>query len=112
MKRVATHAVYLPDAGYLRRMVVELEQGIVLRIYPLQGELEDTSWLPGLIVLPSRPEEVWQYDIPDAFSSTANLTAHNEELMQRAIGRRAAYCASFDFSCWQAADGTPHIQWL
>ena len=108
MKRVATHSVYLPDGGYLHRMVVELEQGIVTAIYPLDGELEDTSWLPGVIVLPPAPDVAW------AFQSLPQLQPHTPQqtLLQQALGRRAAYCADFDFSRWQAADETPHIQWL
>lgn len=112
MKRVAAHALYLPDVGYLRRMVVELDQGIALRLYPLQDELEDTLWLPGLLILPSHPDEPLHYAAPDSFPTSADGAVQSEELMQRAIGRRVAYCASFDFSRWRPADETLHIQWL
>ena len=112
MKRVAAHALYIPDVGYLRRMVVELDQGIALRVYPLQGEMEDTLWLPGLLVLPSHPDEPFHYAAPEPFPTSANGALYSKELMQRAIGRRVAYCASFDFSRWRPADETLHIQWL
>lgn len=112
MKRVAAHALYLPDVGYLRRMVVELDQGIALRVYPLQGELEDTLWLPGLLVLPSHPDKPFHYAAPESFPTSANGALYSEEVMQRAIGRKVAYCASFDFSRWRPADETLHIQWL
>lgn len=117
MIRVATHSLYLPDGGYLHRMVVELEQGLVTAIYPLDGELENTSWLPGVIVLPPAPEAEWTFRSPEAFMGSENARFQSQQplyhlLLQRALGRRAAYCPNFDFSRWQAADEIPHIQWL
>ena len=112
MKRVASHSVYLPDGGYLYRMVLELEQGVVTGIYPLDGELENTSWLPGIIILPLAPEAAWRFLPPGQFVRSESSKTHPEALMQQALGRRAAYCADFDFSCWQAVGGTQHIQWL
>lgn len=109
MYRVASHSVYLPDAGYFHRMVVELEQGVVTAIYPLEGELENTSWLPGIIVIPPAPEAEWSFLAPDEL---AHSVTTRPMLWQQALGRRAAYCADFDFIHWQAAGGTPHIQWL
>lgn len=109
MYRVASHSVYLPDVGYFHRMVVELEQGVVTAIYPLDGELECTSWLPGVIVIPPTPEAEWTFRLPDELVHSIPACSM---LWQQALGRRAAYCADFDFSRWQAAGGTPHIQWL
>lgn len=58
MKRHAAHYVYHPEKGYLKQHVVEVERGIVLRMYPLTEEIEDVEWHPGVIVL-----------VPENFSS-------------------------------------------
>lgn len=50
-KRYASHYVFLPEAGYLRQHVVEVEDGYVVRVFPLEGETEDVEWLPGVISL-------------------------------------------------------------
>lgn len=51
MKRYAAHYVFLPEAGYLRQHVVEVEDGYAVRVFPLEGEPEDVEWLPGVISL-------------------------------------------------------------
>lgn len=112
MKRVASHCIYLPDFGYLHQMVIELEQGVVTGIAPLLGEPADTSWLPGVIVLLPAPDVAWRFLSPDDFPCVAVAPQRAEQIRQLSIGRRAAYCAAFDFSRWQAVGGTPHIQWL
>lgn len=52
MKRYASHFLFLPGYGYLKRYVVEMdEERHVTRIFPLTEEVEDTEWLPGVIAL-------------------------------------------------------------
>ena len=51
MKRYASHYLFLPERGYLKQHAIEVEAGRVVRIFPLSEEIEDTEWLPGVIVL-------------------------------------------------------------
>ena len=56
MKRFASHFLFLPAYGYLKQYVVETEEGIVLRLFPLTEEIENVEWLPGAIVLLTQEE--------------------------------------------------------
>ncbi len=49
MRRYASHYVHVPGRGYLRNHVVEVEVGRMLRVFPLEGEMADTQWLPGVL---------------------------------------------------------------
>ena len=53
MKRrlIASHFLFLPGYGYLKMHAVEIDDGQVCRIFPLEGETEDTEWMPGVIAL-------------------------------------------------------------
>lgn len=51
MKRYASHFLFLPRYGYLRQFAVEMEGGHAVRIFPLSEEVENTEWLPGVILL-------------------------------------------------------------
>lgn len=57
MKRYASHFLFLPGHGFLERYVVEMEAGVVVRLFPLAEEIESTEWLPGVIAL-LPPEEI------------------------------------------------------
>lgn len=50
MKRFAANHVDM-GRGLLHQAVVELEEGVVTRVYEFQGELPSTEWLPGTISL-------------------------------------------------------------
>lgn len=56
MKRFASHFLFLPAYGYLKQYVVETEEGIVVRLFPLTEEIENVEWLPGAIVLLTQEE--------------------------------------------------------
>lgn len=56
MKRFASHFLFLPAYGYLKQYVVETEEGIVVRLFPLTEEIENVEWLPGAIVLLTQKE--------------------------------------------------------
>lgn len=56
MKRYAAHFVFLPEKGYLKQYVVEVEQGVVVSIFPLVEEVEDVEWFPGVIILSEEGE--------------------------------------------------------
>ena len=71
MKRYASHFLFLPEYGYLRRQVVETEEGTIVRIFPLTEEVENTEWLPGVILLLpaadallSAPFQISRFSIP------------------------------------------------
>lgn len=51
MKRYSSHFLFLPEYGYLKRQVVEMEEEGIVRIFPLTEEVENTEWLPGVILL-------------------------------------------------------------
>lgn len=49
MRRYASHYVYVSGRGYLKNHGVEVEAGHAVRIFPLEGEMADTEWLPGVL---------------------------------------------------------------
>ena len=116
MRRFASHLIYLPDVGSLRQMVVEMEGSIVVQLFPLTEEIADTSWLPGIIILPPSEDEAFHFDLLRQMAASQSVTFPQEQLLAHynflAKGRRAAYCAHFNFTLYQPADETPHIQWL
>ncbi|WP_300813464.1 hypothetical protein [uncultured Bacteroides sp.] len=56
-RRYAAHYLRLPDSHFLRQHVVEVENGCVVRMFPLNEEIEDVEWLPGLIALETSNED-------------------------------------------------------
>ncbi len=57
MKRFASHYVALPGNMFLKQCVVEMEEGVVIRLFPLTEEIESVEWLPGVIaLLPEHPK--------------------------------------------------------
>ena len=69
--RYAAHYLYTPSSGYLKRYGVEMEGERLVRIFPVDGEMERTEWLPGVIRLEwsakGRRWEVW-HDYPFNFA--------------------------------------------
>lgn len=62
MKRYASHYLYVPDIGFLKQQVVELDEGRFVRFFPLTEEIESVEWMPGVIVLseePNTPQLGW-----------------------------------------------------
>ena len=51
MKRFASHYLFLPEHGWMKQMVVEIENDNVSRIFPLSEESERVQWMPGVSVL-------------------------------------------------------------
>ncbi len=51
MKRYASHNLRLADGTCLKLQVIEVEEGRVVRHYPLTEEPEDTFWVSGTIRL-------------------------------------------------------------
>ena len=79
MKRYASHFLFLPEHGYLKQHVVEIENGYVVKTFPLTEELEDIEWLPGAIFL-----------------------THKEGRLS------ATYVSGFDITTMQPVAGTQH----
>ncbi|MEG0887554.1 MULTISPECIES: hypothetical protein [Bacteroides] len=57
MKRFASHYLFVPDMGFLKQYVVELDEGRVVRYFPLTEEIESVEWMPGVIVLSTEKAE-------------------------------------------------------
>ena len=51
MIRYASHYLFLPGHGFLRRYVVQMCGGRVEALFPLSDEIENTVWQPGVIAL-------------------------------------------------------------
>lgn len=56
MKRFASHLLLLPSRKLLKLHVVEIENGCVVRIFPLSEESECVQWMPGICVLLPKEE--------------------------------------------------------
>lgn len=74
MKRYASHFLFLPGHGYLRRYAIEMEEGVVVRLFPLTEEVENTEWMPGVIALLSSAEtRLKKEDSEPIFKGCRNL---------------------------------------
>ena len=51
MRRIASHEIVLEDNSRQTLSVVEIQQGEVVRWFPLTQEIACTEWMPGQIVL-------------------------------------------------------------
>ena len=51
MKRFASHYLYVPDTGFLKQYVIEVEEEYVVNFFPLTEEIESVEWMPGVIEL-------------------------------------------------------------
>lgn len=49
LRRYAAHYIEVPGQGFLKNRVIEVEDGRMVRVFPLQGEPAGTEWLPGVI---------------------------------------------------------------
>ncbi len=51
IRRIAANSVVLPDSSVLNLAVLELEEGIVTKVSPLERELPFTEWIGGSVTL-------------------------------------------------------------
>lgn len=52
MKRFASHYLYVPDTGFLKQHVIEVEEEYVVNFFPLTEEIESVELdAPGVIEL-------------------------------------------------------------
>lgn len=118
MKRYASHYLYLPEVGYLKQHAIEMEEGHVIRIFPLSEEIENTEWLPGVIVLLPESEPITEDSWVSIFDKQVSpfLSSGEEECPKGGvIGESATplipYLFSpFDFTTMQPVSGTRHRQ--
>lgn len=105
VKRYASHYLFIPEVGFLKQHVVELEEGFALRIFPLTEEIESVEWMPGVIVLCSESE------ITDILFSLVKRSPsapwEGEALLARARAR-AYLLYPFDFTSMQPVAETRH----
>lgn len=51
MKRYAAQYLFVAGQGYLKMMVAEVKDGNVVSLFSLKEEVENTEWLPGVLLL-------------------------------------------------------------
>lgn len=51
MKRYAAQYLFVAGQGYLKMMVAEVRDGYVVSLFSLKEEVENTEWLPGVLLL-------------------------------------------------------------
>ena len=124
MKRFASHYLLIPDVGFMKQQVVEInDEGIAQGIFPLTEEIESVEWMPGVIVLLSarQMEEikntgmilknipVFQSNIPIVSNQSSQ---YSSELLNASKRRGEALLPylfyPFDFISMQPVDGTRH----
>lgn len=94
MKRYASHFLYFPDHGCLNRHVVEMYESHVVRIFPLTEEVENTEWLPGVIVLLSGNDSY----MPDFDKCGNKLTTVPADIKEKLFSLTAFLFSPFDFT--------------
>lgn len=83
MKRYASHYLFLPEVGFLKQQVIELEGGFVSRIFPLVEEIESVEWMPGVIVLCSENDKLVPYLLyPFDFTSMQPVAETRRRLLR------------------------------
>ena len=126
MKRFASHYLLLPDVGFVKQQVVEVNnEGMVVGAFPLTEEIESVEWMPGIIVLitPDQLEEikntgmsvktipVFHFNLPIVSSpsfESACLKALIESIAERKVILYPCLLNPFDFTSMQPVDGTLH----
>ena len=55
MKRFASHYLYVPDTGFLKQYVIEVEEEYVVNFFPLTEEIE--TLINRKLYIPNYPQE-------------------------------------------------------
>lgn len=113
MKRYASHYLFLPGYGYLKQFSVETAGGRVMRMYPLPEEVEDTEWLPGVILLLNG--EMRNADMRNNptsyelyFDTALPLSSVPGSVEERAASFIPYLLSPFDFTTMRPVAGTRH----
>lgn len=104
MKRYASHFLFLQGYGYLKRQVVEMEEGITVRIFPLTEEVENTEWLPGVMALLTSEDAA----MPEFGKHRKLLDAVPLEMAERLSSFTPVLFFPFDFTTMMPVSGTRH----
>ena len=113
MKRYASHYLYIPNIGFLKQQVVELNEGRVIRLFPLTEEIESVEWMPGVIVL-STEQDIDKNREELNVSGKRSTLLHSipseveTELLRSGLVPYLLY--PFDFISMQPVAGTRHRQ--
>ena len=125
MKRFASHYLYVPTYGYFKQYVVEMEEGLVSRLFPLTEEVESAEWLPGVIALLTPQESIIVNGESNALitfkelglflhtsdhHSDNNLIELPDSLIDRLSSLTPYLFSPFDIITMQPVDGTRHKQ--
>ena len=121
MKRFASHYLLIPDVGFVKQQVVEInDEGTVRSIFSLTEEIESVEWMPGVIVLLSANQyKLAGMDYADytVFSfkpcNQCNLYLNNFNRYLREMEKKGEALwpylfYPFDFTSMQPVDGTRH----
>lgn len=122
MKRFASHYLLIPDVGFMKQQVVEInDDGVAQSIFPLAEEIESVEWMPGVIVLLSVNQyyllgtDYTDYTVFSYFKpcnpynpclNSLNEYLHEMENKGEALFPYLFY--PFDFISMQPVDGTRH----
>lgn len=74
MKRFASHYLYVPDTGFLKQHVIEVEEEYVVNFFPLTEEIESVEWMPGVIELVPEKENFVPIFYPLSISKRCSLS--------------------------------------
>ena len=122
MKRYASHFLFLPGYGYLRQFVVEMEGERAVRIFPLSEEVENTEWLPGVILLLNEDiqNDITLYEayfdtplilssVPESLSLISEcLPSFSEKVEKQPVSFIPYQLFPFDFTMMRPVAGTRH----
>lgn len=114
MKRYASHFIFIPEYGYLKQYVVEVEEGYAVSVFPLTEEIEGVEWFPGVIALLTERD--------NASAAGYAIFQKQTDILKEIPG---TFCKEqfpcglipylfypFDFTTMQPGDGTRHRQLL
>lgn len=122
MKRFASHYLLIPDVGFIKQQVVEVNaEGIVQGIFPLTEEIESVEWMPGVIVLLSADQYtalgtdytdlmvLFHFEPDNPHDSCLNSLNEYLNVMEKRGKVLFPYLFyPFDFTSMQPVDGTRH----
>lgn len=117
MKRFASHYLLIPDVGFMKQQVVEInDEGVAQSIFPLTEEIESVEWMPGVIVLFSARQYNLLGTDYTVFSSFKpcnpcnpclnSLNKHLHEMERRGEALLPYLFYPFDFISMQPVGGT------
>ncbi|WP_294605801.1 hypothetical protein [uncultured Bacteroides sp.] len=114
MKRYAAHFIFIPEYGYLKQYVVEVEKGCVVSVFPLTEEMEGVEWFPGVIALLTDKDDI-SAKLHDIFQKQKEVLKKVPETLYKEpfFARLVPYLFyPFDFTTMQPVGGTRHRQLL